>query len=499
VTADIARAADLGQIANELGDVRAAMDAEERRRADAIARISPSRQPSARNLAHYLALRQSDVRGLQTRLAELGLSSLGRSEAHVAATVEAVQRTVARLRGLHEPPMRAPVAFREGAATLAARTAELFGSPHGGRPTRIMVTMPGEAADDPELVSEMIAAGMDCARINTTQDNEDAWARMAAHVRAAAIGLRRPCLVQVDLPGRKLRTGGIVPTQGDAKPHIVLHRGDHLVVTAKKQPGIPALPDGATGVTLPARVPCTVPGALAQIRVGESIWFDDGAIGGIVEAASPDELCVVITHARAKGSRLRPGKGINLPDSTLEVPALGPTDVAALPFAARTADLVGLSFAQSAADVRELRRRLHELGAANAGIVLKVETARGFQALPEMLLTGLEGGPLGVMIARGDLAVEIGYERLAEVQMEILWLCEAAHVPAIWATQVLETLAHEGQPTRAEVTDAAMGAHAECVMLNKGPEIVATISALDDILRRMASGARSSRKESGDG
>jgi pyruvate kinase len=118
--------------------------------------------------------------------------------------------------------------------------------------------------------------------------------------------------------------------------------------------------------------------------------------------------------------------------------------------------------------------------------VLKVETARGFEVLPELLLAGLEGGPLGVTIARGDLAVEVGYERLAEVQLEILRLCEAAHVPSIWATQVLETLAHEGQPTRAEVTDAATGVRAECVMLNKGPEIVATIAALDDILARTA-------------
>ena len=89
----------------------------------------------------------------------------------------------------------------------------------------------------------------------------------------------------------------------------------------------------------------------------------------------------------------------------------------------------------------------------------------------------------GVMIARGDLAVESGFERLAEVQEEILWLCEAAHVPVIWATQVLETLAKTGMPTRAEVTDAAMAERAECVMLNKGPYITEAVQVLDDILR----------------
>jgi pyruvate kinase len=89
------------------------------------------------------------------------------------------------------------------------------------------------------------------------------------------------------------------------------------------------------------------------------------------------------------------------------------------------------------------------------------------------------------MIARGDLAVECGYERLAEVQEEILWICEAAHLPVVWATQVLENLARTGRPSRAEVTDAAMGVRAECVMLNKGPHVVEAVRALDDILKRM--------------
>jgi len=89
------------------------------------------------------------------------------------------------------------------------------------------------------------------------------------------------------------------------------------------------------------------------------------------------------------------------------------------------------------------------------------------------------------MIARGDLAVECGYERLAELQEEIMWLAEASHLPLIWATQVLEGLTKHGKPSRAEITDAAMGERAECVMLNKGPHILEAIQVLDDILRRM--------------
>jgi pyruvate kinase len=102
-----------------------------------------------------------------------------------------------------------------------------------------------------------------------------------------------------------------------------------------------------------------------------------------------------------------------------------------------------------------------------------------------MLLTAMRWPSCGVMIARGDLAVECGFERLAEVQEEILWICEAAHIPVVWATQVLETLTKQGMASRAEITDAAMGDRAECVMLNKGPHVLDALRVLDDILRRM--------------
>ena len=101
--------------------------------------------------------------------------------------------------------------------------------------------------------------------------------------------------------------------------------------------------------------------------------------------------------------------------------------------------------------------------------MLKIETQAAFNRLPMLLLAAMRHPPVAVMVARGDLGVEVGFERLSEVQEEILWLCEAAHVPVIWATQVLESLAKGGMPSRAEVTDAAMGSRAECVMLNKGP------------------------------
>jgi pyruvate kinase len=234
-----------------------------------------------------------------------------------------------------------------------------------------------------------------------------------------------------------------------------------------------------------ASVACTLPEALARVRKGERIWFDDGRIGGLVRRKLKGKIEVEIVHAREGGERLAADKGINLPDTALDLSAVTEKDVEDLEVVARHADLVGLSFCQSADDVRALRARLVELGAGHLGLMLKIETKRGFDHLPEMLLAAMACPSAGVMIARGDLAVECGYERMAEVQEEILWACEAAHMPVVWATQVLETLAKTGLPSRAEITDAAMGERAECVMLNKGPHILDAIGTLDDILRRM--------------
>ena len=234
-----------------------------------------------------------------------------------------------------------------------------------------------------------------------------------------------------------------------------------------------------------ATIACTLPEVLGSVRAGERIWFDDGRVGGVVRRATTRCVDVEITEARDGGEHLAGDKGINLPDTRLELAALTPKDLKDLKIVARHADIVGLSFAQSAADVRLLRRHLVKLGAGHLALMLKVETKRGFQHLPELLLAAMAAPAAGVMIARGDLAVECGYERMAELQEEMLWACEAAHVPVVWATQVLETLAKTGVPSRAEITDAAMGGRAECVMLNKGPHILDAMRTLNDILRRM--------------
>jgi pyruvate kinase len=266
---------------------------------------------------------------------------------------------------------------------------------------------------------------------------------------------------------------------------IRLYRGDNLILTSHPIMGSPEQYDENGHVLRAARIPCSLPEVFSMVKSGERILFDDGRIGGIIRNVNAHELLVEITQARDGGEKLLPDKGINLPDSQLDLCGLTDTDIDNLEFIVHHADIVGLSFAHRVTDVELLQQHLKRLNADQLGIVLKVETRAAFEHLPELLFALLRSPNVGVMIARGDLAMECGYERLAELQEEIMWLAEAAHLPLIWATQVLEGLTKNGKPSRAEITDAAMGERAECVMLNKGPHILEAIHVLDDILQRM--------------
>jgi pyruvate kinase len=235
----------------------------------------------------------------------------------------------------------------------------------------------------------------------------------------------------------------------------------------------------------PAFIGCTLPQVFDSIAPGHRVLLDDGKFEGFVREVSPGRFTVEITRAGRGQAYLKAEKGINLPDTPLDLPALTKKDIADLEHVVRHADLISLSFVHRSKDIDELYGHLERLGAREVGVALKIEKRAAFERLPKLLLTAAKRKRIAVMVARGDLGVEIGFERLAEVQEEILWLCEAAQIPVIWATQVLESLAKSGLPSRGDVTDAAMSIRAECVMLNKGPYIAEAIRFLTDVSRRM--------------
>jgi len=267
---------------------------------------------------------------------------------------------------------------------------------------------------------------------------------------------------------------------------ISLTAGDSLVITRDLSPGRAAVVDEDDELVLePAFIGCTLAQVFDSIAPGHRVMLDDGKFEGVVREASTGQFTVEITRAGRGRAYLKAEKGINLPDTPLDLPALTSKDIEDLESVVGHADLISLSFVHRSEDIDELYGHLERLGAGKVGVALKIENRAAFERLPELLLTAAKRRRIAVMVARGDLGVEIGFERLAEVQEEILWLCEAAQVPVIWATQVLESLAKNGLPSRGEVTDAAMSIRAECVMLNKGPYIGQAIQFLTDVSNRM--------------
>ena len=431
---------------------------------------------SAANLAHYLALRRIDLRPIQAALAPWGLSSLGRCESRVMPSLDAILANLETLCHPDAPPPPRPSLgeFLAGSAALARQAGAVLGPPAQGRETRILVTLSPKVAKKPAFAQEIVAAGMDCARINCSQDSPAVWEAMIAHVRAAAQAQGRTCRILMDLGGPKLRTGSVLSPKGKKS----VREGDRILLTYGEPD--PALPFGF-------QASCASPAALGDVQAGQAVSMKDGLIVGQVEAVEPEGLVMAVTRTPPEGQPLLAHKGINFPDSALRVSPLTQEDRSALDFAAEHADIVGYSFVQRPDEIALLQDELEKRrpGKPPMAIVAKVETKLAFANLPELIVQAAGGNPFGVMIARGDLAVEIGYERLSEVQEEILWLCEAAHVPVIWATQVLESLVKRGMPSRGEFTDAAMATRAECVMLNKGKHIAEGIRVLDNVFRRM--------------
>ncbi len=553
--------------------------------------VNPEFLQSAANLAAYIGLRRHDLRELQNDLAALGLSSLGRCEGHVLATLNAVIQALKRMQGepvTPEEQEKTRADMKSDQFLLKRHTDRLLGEAPAHRWTRFMVTFPTEAATDYPFVRDLLSRGMGIARINCAHDDSSSWKNMIDNLKRAEVEVGKRCKVLMDLAGPKLRTGPVAPAPpflhlnpkrdregkmigeafvvldatgrpgsalrpslsvprswlkklrpgdtvnfkdnrnrsrklrilerissqealascsasayigpgtrlehhsgkaetGQFTPdplEIRLFKGDTLLLTRAPVPGKPHQTDAYGNIVSSAHIACQQIDVFSSICAGQKVWIDDGRIGALIETVDDAGAWMKITHARKQGEKLGAEKGLNFPDSDIRLPMLSEKDKEDLAFAVEHADIVGLSFLHEASDIDEVIRLMDGLGGKRLGIIAKIETQKAVKNLPEIIVHG-SSHDFGIMIARGDLALEIGYERLAEIQEEILWVCEAAHFPVVWATQVLENMVKIGLPSRAEITDAAMAERAECIMLNKGEYLVNALAVLDSVVVRM--------------
>ena len=561
-----------------------------------IFEVHPAYRQSALNLLHYLALRNFDIDELQILLKNIGLPDLSNIEGHVMKSLLMIKTIISALNG--EPLVekrKGIISIKKGEKLLNKNTKQLFGYKSKKRKTRIMVTLPTNAAEDYGLVNRLIDLGMNSARINCAHDDPETWEKMIKNIKRANKALKKNCKIMMDLAGPKLRTGtmqpgppvihiqperdklgkvtkparvwiappenpppddsanGVIPVsqqflqkikrrsiirftdsrgkkckivivkkQGNGKwglcsdsafittgtelnisklnasgfeknyvgellsveQFITLYVGDRLILHRKPIPGEPSKHDENGTLISNAHVSCTLPKIFQDIKKGEAVFLNDGKIEAIIENANNDSLDLKITYAKDMGSKLRADKGVNFPESKLKISGLTTKDKLDMTFVAKHADTVNLSFVNKSDDVELYFKEIKKYN-RRPGLILKIETQKGFKNLPDILLTAMKTYPVGVMIARGDLAIETGWKNFASIQEEIIRFSEAAYVPVVWATQVLDNLAKKGVPTRSEITDTAMAQRAECVMLNKGIYIEKTIKTLDKILRRM--------------
>lgn len=569
-----------------------------------IEAVHPTHRTGARNLLHYALLRQRDVAKLQTGLSALGITRLSNVEPAVLARLHAARNVLDAFEGtaLTYPLEPIASAFATADDILDAHSTELLGPTAEDTHSRIMVTLPAEAAQDPALVLGFAQAGMEIARINCAHDGPEVWAQMIENVHAAAAQVGREILVSMDLAGPKVRTGDFPPGPAVARarvtrqkwgeiitpaklylspaghpvappplgpgrpgvsievdPHwhaqlrpgsaitlvdvrnsrrrfivsevvedglvialgqrnayigertllnhegfrtrvtgiapiersLLLHPGDELILSTTQEPAV--LPSAG-----PAILGCTAPEAVAVLRVGHRVLFDDGSIAAVVRSLRAEgddtQALLEVTRAGLEGTKLAAHKGINLPDTHIPLPSLSVEDLAAFDFVAHHADIAAISFIRTPADVDFALQALEDIARADPdnaerirdlGIVLKIETEPAYEHLAAVLLAGMRHRHFGIMIARGDLAVELGFERMAEVPRLIMRMAEAAHIPVIMGTQILENLAKKGIPSRAEITDAGYALRSECVMLNKGPHIGEAIEILEHLSRKL--------------
>ena len=377
---------------------------------------------SAVNLAYYLALRKRDLRSIQEALVPWGLSSLGRSEGHVLASLDAVLVSVAALAAAPAPslpPRPRTRAFSLGQRLLARNAARLFGPPAPGRPTHLMVTAPDAGEITADGVAQLLARGMTCARLNCTHGSHADWNAVIDTIRHAEATTGRRCRILMDLGGPRARTVAVW-----SREQRKVLPGDRLLLR-------PAPPDPRL-VDHPFQLQCAPLEIFPHLLVGAAVSIDEGRIGARVETITPAGVVVHVEQAPPGGAKLKGEKGLNFPGTGLGIPALTAKDRTDLDVVAARADLIGYSFVQDPQDIALL---WHELGPRLArtgrrpGLILKIETARAVHAAPELIVAAAQQLPVGMMIARGDLAVEVGFERLAELQEELLWLAEAAHVP----------------------------------------------------------------------
>ena len=296
------------------------------------------------------------------------------------------------------------------------------------RKTKIVCTM-GPATDCPEVLEEMMRAGMNVARFNFSHGEYPEHRKRMELVKKTAEKLQVPVALMLDTKGPEIRVGNL------ENGTVTVADGDKLELTTRSVPGSAAL------------IPVNYPGIVRDVRAGNTVLIDDGNIELECSAVTDESLLCTVIH----GGEIKTHKGVNVPGVKLSMPYVSRQDEADLLFGiSQGVDYIAASFVTCAADVTAIRRILERNHAGRTQIIAKIENMEGVQNIDEILSVSD-----GIMVARGDMGVEISYDELPRIQKHLIKKAYRAGKRVITATQMLESMIHHPRPTRAEVSDVA--------------------------------------------
>jgi pyruvate kinase len=346
------------------------------------------------------------------------------------------------------------------------------------RRTRILATI-GPSSNSVDAIRQLIAAGADAFRLNFSHGTRESHAVTCQRIREAAESMGRETSIVQDLGGPKIRTGAVIEP-------LKLDVGDALAI------------EHGEGMGGPGRVTCSFDALFTSVGPGDRLLVDDGRIELEVRKVSGDRLLTEVVN----GGVLQSNKGINVPNCALRTSALTEKDKLDLQAGVQMGvDLVAVSFVQSKQDLLDTRAAAEQAGSPGLPIIAKIEKPQAVEAIEEILDVAD-----GLMVARGDLGVEVPLETVPSVQKRIVNAARRRGVPVILATQVLESMRTEPRPTRAEVTDAAhaVGERVDAIMLAgetaSGLYPVKAVTVLDAIIceaERMFTASAGSAPEGG--
>lgn len=338
----------------------------------------------------------------------------------------------------------------------------------------VLVNIKDESINSHIHLLPIIESGISTFRINCAFGKHEEWKKMQNNLLKASGLCEKDCTLLFDLAGQKTRIISITDCKGNKLENIRIRKNELLNL------GVSEYSKDMESTYLQIGSPEN-----HQLPVeGERVRFDDSKVEAIVSSRTDQNIQIKVIKTSGSGVFLTPGKGVNFPDLKQSSSALTLKDKSDLSFAIRNGDIISFSFTNDQADIDLYHREIKNLSKKSPPVVIKIETQQAVDQLEEILLSCYQFEDVSILLARGDLVSEMGFEQLPAIQKKIVEFTRYAGLPLIIATDVLENLNQNGVPSRSETIDADIALRAEHILLNQGEFTVECIDLLKELRKK---------------